>query len=310
MNSTDTVPRHPIRVVAQRTGLTPATIRAWERRYSAVEPARSDGGQRLYSDRDVGRLAMLRELTEVGRSISLVAVLSDEAARALLQEDRAASTPSGSAGAAGSDPREVVERSFARVVGLDAEGLERTLWRAAMSLDGQSFLDDVVGPLLVRIGAGWESGEINPGQEHMGSDVIDKVLGRVADPSRASDGPSLVVATLPGERHGLGARLVAAAATVDGWSVTYLGTDLPVDDIASAARSVGALAVAISVVGRDRVEETLRALESLRTALPTSIDLLVGGSGAASIEAHRLPERVRFVDGLEGFRGLPRSGRR
>ena len=55
-----TAPRHPIRVVAQRTGLTPATLRAWERRYRVVEPSRSEGGQRLYSDADVERLVRIR----------------------------------------------------------------------------------------------------------------------------------------------------------------------------------------------------------------------------------------------------------
>ena len=87
---TDSLPRHPIRVVARRTGLTPATIRAWERRYDAVSPSRSEGKQRLYSDRDVERLRTLKQLTGAGRSISTVAALSEAAAAAdLLSEDQA-----------------------------------------------------------------------------------------------------------------------------------------------------------------------------------------------------------------------------
>ena len=86
--STDLDPRHPIRVVAQRTGLSPATLRAWERRYQVVEPGRSAGGQRLYSDRDVERLRRLHQLTEAGRPISLVASLPDEALEELQAEDR------------------------------------------------------------------------------------------------------------------------------------------------------------------------------------------------------------------------------
>ena len=79
--------RHPIRVVAQRTGLTPATIRAWERRYGAVVPTRSGGGQRVYSDLDVQRLRTLKALTDAGRGISMVAGLSPMDAEALLTED-------------------------------------------------------------------------------------------------------------------------------------------------------------------------------------------------------------------------------
>jgi len=95
MDIHETTPRHPIRVVAQRTGLTPATIRAWERRYAAVAPSRSDGGQRVYSDQDVKRLITLRDLTKGGRSISVVADLSNAAADVLLMEDRAMAIDTG-----------------------------------------------------------------------------------------------------------------------------------------------------------------------------------------------------------------------
>ena len=235
MNDQLRVPRHPIRVVAQRTGLTPATIRAWERRYSAVEPVRSEGGQRLYSDRDLERLGVLRELTEGGRTISLVAGLSDEEAGALLQEDRVAAGSSAQAGGA-QTAAEVVDQAYARVLAFDAEGLDRLLWRAALTLGGKVFLSDVVGPLLDRVGRGWAEGEASPAQEHLGSEVVDQLLERLVATSRAEDGPAMVVSTLPGERHGLGARLVSTAAVLDGWSVKYLGTDLPVSEIAAAAR--------------------------------------------------------------------------
>ena len=74
-NSFDT-PRHPVRLVASRTGLSPHVLRAWERRYGVVAPHRSAGGQRLYSDHDVERLRQLRQLTGRGHSISRIASLS------------------------------------------------------------------------------------------------------------------------------------------------------------------------------------------------------------------------------------------
>ena len=50
-------PRHPIQVVVRRTGLSADLLRAWERRYAAVEPGRTSTGRRLYSDRDIERLS-------------------------------------------------------------------------------------------------------------------------------------------------------------------------------------------------------------------------------------------------------------
>lgn len=295
------IARHPIRVVAQRTGLTTATIRAWERRYDAVRPSRSEGGQRLYSDDDVRRLQTLKELTDAGRAISMVAGLTPDAAAELLSEDQAVSVterlPS-----AGSESGGWVDQAYAQAQALDAGGLERTLWHAVTSLDARSFLDEVVTELLDLIGAGWVAGRITPAQEHLCSEVLDRVLEGLVARSRNPGGPVLVVATLPGERHGLGARLVSVAAMLEGWDVTYLGTDLPVDDIAATAATLGATAVAISVVGRDDPDRTVASLKALRGRLDAGRDILVGGRGSQLIDAKRLPNGVIVLESLEGLR--------
>src|SRR5512134_238210 len=75
MTTPDTVARHPVRLVAARTGLTPHVLRAWERRHKVVDPARTEGGQRLYSDLDIVRLRLLHRLTESGYPIGRIAAL-------------------------------------------------------------------------------------------------------------------------------------------------------------------------------------------------------------------------------------------
>jgi len=290
-------PRHPIRVVALRTGLTPATIRAWERRYHAVEPSRSDGGQRLYSDRDIERLSTLRELTDMGRSIGSVAALPADEARALLSEDREAA-PSEPP----SEPHEHawVDDAFACMIRMENEALERTLWRALRSLGARAFLEGVAAPLLERVGSSWAAGKVTPAQEHLASGVLERVLTWMNDPSLAAgDGPRLVVATLPGERHALGARLAAAAAAIDGWRTTYLGADLPTAEIAAAARNVGADAVAISAVQTDRLKDTERDLVELRALVDPEVRVFVGGAGAKLLK--HLPPGVETSQDLRGF---------
>ncbi|HSN43689.1 MAG TPA: MerR family transcriptional regulator [Propionibacteriaceae bacterium] len=56
---------HTVKWVAQQLGLTPGTLRAWEQRYGIVDPVRSEGGYRLYSD---GDLAILRTMNDLVRS--------------------------------------------------------------------------------------------------------------------------------------------------------------------------------------------------------------------------------------------------
>ena len=87
ISSIDTAPRHPIRLVANRTGLTVDLIRAWEKRYHVVEPARSDTKRRLYSDYDIERLRLIRIAKQNGRRLVDVAPMSLEALRDVVSED-------------------------------------------------------------------------------------------------------------------------------------------------------------------------------------------------------------------------------
>lgn len=80
-------PEHPIRVVVRRTGLTSHVIRAWERRYGAVTPHRTDGNRRLYSEADIRRLVLLNRVVQTGRSIGQIAALPEEKLLAYLEED-------------------------------------------------------------------------------------------------------------------------------------------------------------------------------------------------------------------------------
>ena len=75
-----------IGTVSQLTGLDPHTIRAWERRYRALEPSRSEGGARLYSDENIARLQLIKAAVDAGDAISIVAPLSDEELRTRLAE--------------------------------------------------------------------------------------------------------------------------------------------------------------------------------------------------------------------------------
>ncbi len=90
---------YPIGAVAALTGLTTNTIRAWEKRYQAVTPARSPAGGRRYSDADVERLQLLRRLTQAGCSIGAVATLPTDELRGRLGQFGLPS-PAGVAGGA------------------------------------------------------------------------------------------------------------------------------------------------------------------------------------------------------------------
>ena len=97
------LPRHPIAVVSERTGLSHDVLRIWERRYRAVTPTRTSGGERLYSDADVERLRLLDAAVAAGRRIGRVATLPTSDLAELVAGDRAAKDRSAVEAAPGVD---------------------------------------------------------------------------------------------------------------------------------------------------------------------------------------------------------------
>ena len=306
-----------MRVVTRRTGLSPDLLRAWERRYEVVTPSRSEGGRRLYSDTDIERLRLLYRATLAGRSIGQVAELPTEALAALVRQDAAADAEHTARGAPARDAdapsaaADYLADAARAIERLDATALEATLRRATIALSSITLLDGLLVPLLEDVGAHWREGTLRPVHEHLTSMMVRRVLDGVvegASPPLAT--ASVVVATPSGQIHELGALLVAASAATEGWRVTYLGPDLPAEDIAECAVRIRARAVALSVVypsGDPAIGDELRRL---RTALPKRTALLVGGFATPSYSAVLTAIGAVRLDDLTGLRVVLRKLRR
>jgi methanogenic corrinoid protein MtbC1 len=276
--------RHPIRVAARRSGLTRDVLRAWEHRYAAVQPLRTPGGQRLYSDADIERLKLLRHAIEAGRRIGQLADLTSEELARLVQEDERATrdeTETGGLSPQYTDPGQFLAQSLAAVNEMDAPELESVLSRAAVSLDAMNLIDHVITPLMIRIGELWSQDKLTPGHERMVVGAVRRTLDEVRRSLQRARGPGLVVATPSGQHHEIGAMLAAAAAAAEGWRVTYLGADLPASSIAVAAEKTGALAVALSIIYPADDPGLADELRSLRATLPDETTLIIGGRSSA-----------------------------
>lgn len=280
--------RHTVRNVALRTGLTPHVIRVWEKRYGTVTPSRSSGNQRLYTEADVERLALLKRVTDHGHSISQVTALPTERLSALVSAvDR--STADSAPGSprvrteAGRSSAGLLEEAFTAVADMDAAGLERVLEQGALLLGQIGLLAQVVAPLVGRIGEAWREGRLKVVHEHIASAVVRTYLCQAARPHTLHpSAPVLLVTTPAGQVHELGAALVAAAATSHGWRVTYAAPSLPAEEIAAAALHHGVLAVALSLVHPEDDAMLPNELRRLRRLLPKAIHLLVGGRAAGA----------------------------
>jgi MerR family transcriptional regulator, light-induced transcriptional regulator len=279
---------HPIRVVARRTGLSPHVIRAWETRYGAIEPRRTETNRRMYSMDDVERLALLRRATLAGRSIGQIATLPVEELRALVDEDeRAARSVEPATGhefrPSRNEPSRILSACLQAVEAMDATALQKVLNRASMSLTRPVLMQEVIVPLMHRLGDAWRDGTVRVAHEHLATAVVRSFLGNVdgAFESQATS-PGIVLTTPSGQLHELGALLAAATASSSGWGATYLGPNLPSEEVAAAASHNHARAVGLSIVyptDDPRVRDELRKLRQL---LDPHVVVIVGGRSAGS----------------------------
>ena len=276
--------RHSIKSASRLTGLGIPLIRMWEQRHQAVKPKRTAGGQRVFSAADIERLQLLRQATQSGHTISLVATLPTAQLRELAgiggQAQQAAHPPSTEELA-----RELVKQGQVAVAALDEAALSGVLKRGWLSLGTLALLEQVVSPLAQSLGELWIAGCLSSANEHFATAVLRQFLASMPRAYGGSESaPLLVVATPAGQLHELGALLVRGVALNLGWQVLYLGASLPAAEIAGCVRQKGARAVALSLVHPADDAGLPAELARLGELLPAECELLAGG---AAMPAYR-----------------------
>jgi DNA-binding transcriptional MerR regulator/methylmalonyl-CoA mutase cobalamin-binding subunit len=269
--TTGTPGKYPIRVVSRLTGIPIDTLRAWERRYGAVEPARDDRG-RLYDDVALQKLKLLRRLVERGHAIGRIARMEEPELSRLLEAGLDQADRQGQADAV--DLRGLLDA----LDRYDLPAVERKLGKLAAVLSSRELVHEVVLPFMREVGEGWHGGRYTVAQEHMATAAIRNLLGALIRVQLPRDGRAgLVFATLPGERHELGIAAAAMLAAAGGLGVVYLGADLPIADVAEAVLRTGSRGVVLAVTGSESRTASVEGLRQLSQAVPRGVEVYVGG---------------------------------
>lgn len=285
----------PMRIVSERTGLSPHVIRVWERRYQAVVPHRSETNRRLYTQADVDRLLLLRRAVDLGHAIGQIAGISNEELRGILNES---SVVIGGAPSA----EEYLELALEASRAMDARRLGEVLGGAEVELGRFVLINTVLTGLLHAVGELWQKGQMRPHQEHLTSAVVRKLLDNAASGAFVPEtAPAIVLATPSGHSHELGCLMAAAVAPMQGWKVIYLGPSLPAEEILGATARTRPRAVGLSLVYPAADRQTLSELRKLRKGLPSEITLLLGGRAATSY-SEIAADNVRFIGSIEELR--------
>ncbi len=309
----DNSAQYLISTVTKRSGVKSDLVRAWERRYQAVSPTRTAGGHRVYTDLDIARLKLLNEATSNGHSIGQIANLSLDDLKKLLQHESSAPVSTYKSinppAAVTSERRflaeDYIEKCYAAVLAFDAHALESHFENAIVELGPQLFIENLLTPLLTQIGERWRDGELRPVHEHMASSIIRSLTYILRNNTPcAANAPRMIVTTPIGQLHELGALLAAIIAEFKSWKVTYLGANLPSEEIAAAVKYTQAKAVTLSISFNADDLVVPRELRKLRKLVGNDIALIVGGRSAGHYQAVLDEVGVLKIENYDHFRLL------
>lgn len=228
-------PLYNIGVVARMTGVSMATLRAWERRYNFPDAERTSGGHRLYSERDVMRLRWVRERIDEGMQTS-------QAIQALRHQEQV-----GNLSLVEQIPSIQLEKSremaphlqtlemqlYRFLVDRDLSGADSMLAEGLAVSSPEDLILNVIGPGMAAIGDAWEAGKIGVDTEHLATNYLRQILlaWMTSGPPPRSMRP-IVMACAPDEWHEGSLLVLGALLRRRRWPIAYLGQALPLEDLA------------------------------------------------------------------------------
>lgn len=259
---------------ARRVGISPELLRAWERRYGLLQPIRTEGGFRLYTEDDAQRVERMKRALSEGLSAA-------EAARRAQTQER---SPDGVLDGAR-------ERLLAAAHAYDEAAVQAILDEALAGFSLATVLRALILPVLREIGTEWERGTLEVGQEHFASNLVRERLLALARLWGRGGGPLAILACAPEERHDIGLIAFGLVLRSHGWRIVFLGADTP---LAALGRAVAATNPQLVVVA-SMDSALLQAQSTELRRLARSAPLVLSGAGASE----KLCARLR-IDRLDG----------
>jgi DNA-binding transcriptional MerR regulator len=278
--------------LSYRVGVSPDVLRAWEKRYGLLRPSRSEGGYRLYSERDEWRVRLMQQKLWSGLSTA-------EAARDVARMEHNSDMPDGSV----ETPAELAEKVGAALERFDEDDAHALLDRLLGVHGLERAIRDALMPYLRELGERWARKEITVAQEHFASRLIEGRLLTLARGWNRGPGRRAVLACPSGEQHTLPLVCFGLVLRTRGWRVVYLGADTPPSAVHMAADTISADVVLLAAASSDRFVAIAKDLRALAGRRP----LVLAGRGATAELAAELDVQCLHDDPSTAAEALSRQ---
>lgn len=260
---------YSIKDLEHLSGIKAHTLRIWEQRYGLVSPKRTDTNIRYYDDKDLKLILNVSLLKENGFKISKIAKMTEED----LHEQVINITEQSS------NFTDQIQALTLAMIDLDEYRFEKIISTNTLQIGFERTMINIIYPFLVKIGFLWQTGAINPAQEHFISHLIrQKIIvaidGQVVNPNEESDKYLLFLPE--GEMHELSLLFSCYIVKSRNHRVIYLGQSLPFHDLIEAYnihKPDYIMTVVTSTPGQDEIQEFVNRLF---TKFPESNILLSG----------------------------------
>ena len=257
-----------IQKVSELTGIPAVTLRAWERRYNVIRPVRSDGGSRLYTEKNVEDILWVKEQKET-KKISVK--------EAMGQLDASRNNPSYLQPMQHFD--DFIDPLYDHLIHFRTDEANRLLNQALALYDYELIFHNIVKPLLYRTGDDWETGQITVLQEHFISNLLIRRLEMLfqtlmIDPML----PRAAALCPPDEQHSIGLMLFALFLKKRGHDVLFLGENTPIETLQTFIKANNVKLLTVSVTIKEHAKDVFKRLAEIKQQVP-SVRIVLGGHG-------------------------------
>lgn len=204
------------------SGIKAHTIRIWEQRYNFLKPQRTNTNIRYYSNEELKTVLNIALLNKYGFKISHIGrMLPQEIRQRILSL---------------ADVKAIQERIIndlvQEMVDLDMEKFEKIISNYIAAKGIERTVIQIIFPFLEKIGILWQTGHINPAQEHLVTNIIrQKLMVGIESCVSPIHMDKMVVLFLPeGEHHELGLLFMYYLLKSRGAKTIYLGANVPIKD--------------------------------------------------------------------------------
>ena len=204
------------------SGIKAHTIRIWEQRYSFLKPSRTGTNIRYYSNDDLKAILNISILNKYGYKISHINRMSVSDVQARVAELNIGGAPQ----------ERIVNELIQLMVDLDIAGFEKLIDKQIAAAGIEKTIIRIIFPFFERIGILWQTGHINPAQEHLTTNIIRQklIVGIDQAKSLTKTKRSFLLFLPEGEHHELGLLLVYYLLKRKGAEVFYIGANVPLKD--------------------------------------------------------------------------------